>query len=389
MDNFCRSSDLFANGTNRRRVRKPAEISILFILLAPISRLSSSDLPRTKIISRTGHASHSGPIRERKSIVLQNWCDKPAEKIWKVRKSVSITARAITRSSSKTLTGTNWKSAAARLRSLLGSKTTRQRTRLIGVSLYSVSQCLPRGRAFRHRVRKHQCRLRPFLWASTASSGFGSFSPAVQKLNRQSDKQQERGKKCIAVKLRAARKYQAYSEQRQRGHTPPQNGRHSFSERSLRYHRKRQHQPRIEIAERKRCDHQHEQEEKRKFDCIALCRPHIVTRHRGDKQNAERQSYGGDDRVDDRKLKVRDVYVNRFMRCRSSIGIDAAKQPISHAYQGLIFPSVAAHRALAHTDFAVSQHSGAPLLEVMPRALKSSKRRWYNEKQEHKCRRKA
>src|SRR6266516_2967480 len=49
MDNFCRSSDLFANGTNRRRARKPAEISILFILLAPTSRLSSSDLPRTRI----------------------------------------------------------------------------------------------------------------------------------------------------------------------------------------------------------------------------------------------------------------------------------------------------------------------------------------------------
>jgi catechol 2,3-dioxygenase-like lactoylglutathione lyase family enzyme len=47
-------------------------------------------------------------------------------KIWKARKSVPITARAITRSSSKTLTGTNWKSAAVRVRSFPLSKTTRQ-----------------------------------------------------------------------------------------------------------------------------------------------------------------------------------------------------------------------------------------------------------------------
>ena len=132
---FCRSSDLFANGTNRRRARKPAEISILFILLAPTSRLSSSDLPRTRIIRRTERASHSGPIRERKSIVLQNWCGKPAEKIRKVQKPVSITARAIMRSSSRTLTGTNWKFAAGKVRSLPLRKTTRQ---LIACRLFDV-----------------------------------------------------------------------------------------------------------------------------------------------------------------------------------------------------------------------------------------------------------
>jgi len=95
------------DGTNRRRVRKRAAISMLFILPAPTSRRSFSHLMRTRTTSRTEHASHSGPIREAKSIVLQNWCGKPAEKIWKVRKSVSITPRAITRSSSRTLTGTN------------------------------------------------------------------------------------------------------------------------------------------------------------------------------------------------------------------------------------------------------------------------------------------
>jgi hypothetical protein len=97
-----------------------------FILLAPTSRLSSSDLPRTGIISRTERASHSGPIPERKSIGLPNWYGKPAEKIWKVQKPVSITARAITRSSSRTLTGTNWKFAAGKVRSLPLRKTTRQ-----------------------------------------------------------------------------------------------------------------------------------------------------------------------------------------------------------------------------------------------------------------------
>src|SRR6059058_1129102 len=64
-------------------------------------------LNKARTTSRTERASHSGPIRETKSIVLQNWCGKQAEKIWKVRKSVSSTARAITRSSSRTLTATN------------------------------------------------------------------------------------------------------------------------------------------------------------------------------------------------------------------------------------------------------------------------------------------
>ena len=125
-DNSCRSSDLFANDMNRHRVRKPAGISTLFILLAPTNRLSSSDSPRTRIISRTEHASHSGPIRQKKSIRLRNWCGKPVEKLWKVPKSVSITVRDTTRSFSKTLTGTNWKFAAVRVRSLPLSRTTRQ-----------------------------------------------------------------------------------------------------------------------------------------------------------------------------------------------------------------------------------------------------------------------
>ena len=105
---------------------KPATISTLFILLAPTNRLSSSDSPRTRIISPTEHASHSGRIRQRKSIVLRNWCGKPVESIWKVPKSVSITVRGTTRSFLRTLTGTNWKFAAVRVRSFLLSRTTRQ-----------------------------------------------------------------------------------------------------------------------------------------------------------------------------------------------------------------------------------------------------------------------
>ena len=66
---------------------------------------------------------------------IANWCGKPAEKIWRARKSVSITARAITRSSSRTLTGTNWKSAAARVRSLPLRKITHQ---LIACRLFVV-----------------------------------------------------------------------------------------------------------------------------------------------------------------------------------------------------------------------------------------------------------
>jgi len=60
---------------------------------------------------------------------------KPAEKIRKVQKPVSITARAIMRSSSRTLTGTNWKFAAGKVRSLPLRKTTRQ---LIACRLFDV-----------------------------------------------------------------------------------------------------------------------------------------------------------------------------------------------------------------------------------------------------------
>jgi len=77
---------------------------------------------------------------ERKSIVLQSWFGKPAEKIWRVRKSVSITPRAITRSSSRTLTGTNWKSAAGKIRSLLDSRK-RYHTKIL-VSKYECSRNL-------------------------------------------------------------------------------------------------------------------------------------------------------------------------------------------------------------------------------------------------------
>jgi catechol 2,3-dioxygenase-like lactoylglutathione lyase family enzyme len=47
-------------------------------------------------------------------------------KIWKVQKPVSITAQAIMRSSSRTLTGTNWKFAAGKVRSSPLRKATRQ-----------------------------------------------------------------------------------------------------------------------------------------------------------------------------------------------------------------------------------------------------------------------
>src|SRR5438045_1861486 len=43
------------------------------------------------------------------------------------------------------------------------------------------------------------------------------------KLKRQTNKQQQRGKECIAIELRAPREKQSDGEQCQRGQAPPQN----------------------------------------------------------------------------------------------------------------------------------------------------------------------
>src|SRR6266498_821682 len=111
MENFYLSSDLFT--------KVQATISIPFIPLEAISRRNSLVSPKIKIINQTGHESHFGRTRVRKSIGWRNWCARRAEKRWTALKSVPITAPATTHFSSKTRTATNWKFAVGKARSLL------------------------------------------------------------------------------------------------------------------------------------------------------------------------------------------------------------------------------------------------------------------------------
>jgi hypothetical protein len=71
----------------------------------------------------------------------------------------------------------------------------------------------------------------------------------MQKLNRQSDKEQQRREKCIPIELGAAREWYAESEERQRWQAPPQNRGAFSNENSLRSYRKWQHEPGIKVAE--------------------------------------------------------------------------------------------------------------------------------------------
>src|SRR5262249_34848249 len=116
------------------------------------------------------------------------------------------------------------------------------------------------------------------------------------------------------------------------------------------------------------------------FNHIALRRSHVTWRHYCDKREAQRQPDAKNDRVNDPKTKVREIYVNRLVGRRSSIGIDMAKQAIGYPNEGLVFPGIAARGTLPTGDFAVFQHPSAPLPEIAPRAFKSSKRRRKNKK---------
>src|SRR6266576_2159323 len=73
---------------------------------------------KTKNISQTEHASHSGRTRARKWTGLRILCEKRAGELSKARKSVASTVRATTHFSSKTPTETSWRFAAGKVRSL-------------------------------------------------------------------------------------------------------------------------------------------------------------------------------------------------------------------------------------------------------------------------------
>src|SRR5947199_8305702 len=94
---------------------------------------------------------------------------------------------------------------------------------------------------------------------------------------------------------------------------------------------------------------------------------------------SQRQRDADDNHVDDGKAQIREIHVNRLIGSPSSVRIDAAKQAIANANKRLIFPCVTALRTLRYTNLAIFEHSGAPLLEIAPRPLKSSKRRGQNE----------
>src|SRR6266853_4046202 len=112
--NCCPSWDLCT--------RARAKISTRFILRAT-GRRSFLVIRKTEIISRMERALLFGRRHAPKSIGLRDSSAKSAARIWKDRKSVSITVRATTHFSSKILTATNWKFAAGKVRSLRNERT--------------------------------------------------------------------------------------------------------------------------------------------------------------------------------------------------------------------------------------------------------------------------
>src|SRR5437762_12860424 len=93
MRSFCPSSDSFA------KVR--GENIILFIPPAATSRRNFLVSHKTKSISQTEHASHSGRTRAKKWTGLRILCEKRAGKLSKARKSVAAIVRATMHFSSK------------------------------------------------------------------------------------------------------------------------------------------------------------------------------------------------------------------------------------------------------------------------------------------------
>src|SRR5213592_3908443 len=115
MRSFCPSSDSFA--------KVQGENIILFIPPAATSLRNFLVSHKTKNISQTEHASHSGRTRARKWTGLRILCEKRAGKLSKARKSVAAIVRATTHFSSKTRTGTSWRFAAGKVRSLRNERT--------------------------------------------------------------------------------------------------------------------------------------------------------------------------------------------------------------------------------------------------------------------------
>src|SRR5205823_13133188 len=100
----CPSSDSFAKvqGENTTLFIPPAGTSLRNFLVSH----------KTKDISQTKHASHSGRTHAKKWTGLRILCEKRAGKLSKARKSVAAIVRATTHFSSKTPTGTSWRFAA-------------------------------------------------------------------------------------------------------------------------------------------------------------------------------------------------------------------------------------------------------------------------------------
>src|SRR5437764_2921470 len=71
---------------------------------------------KTKDISQTEHASHSGRTRARKWTGLRILCEKRAGQLSRARKCGATTVRATTHLSSRTPTGTRWRSPPGKVR---------------------------------------------------------------------------------------------------------------------------------------------------------------------------------------------------------------------------------------------------------------------------------
>src|SRR5438094_6516400 len=115
MQSFCPSSDSFA--------KVQGENIILFIPLGATSRRNFLVSHKTKDISQTEHALHSGRTRARKWTGLRILCEKRAGKLSKAGKSVAAIVRGTTHFSSKTRTATSWGFAAGKVRLLRNERT--------------------------------------------------------------------------------------------------------------------------------------------------------------------------------------------------------------------------------------------------------------------------
>ena len=116
----------------------------------------------------------------------------------------------------------------------------------------------------------------------------------------------------------------------------------------------------------------------------------MARRHGHEKSDPERKRDADDDCIHGGKLQVHDVRVNGPVGRARIIDIDMPEQAIGYADDRLVLPGLAAPGPLTNPVSIVFQHSGAPLLQISPRPIKSAaKRRGQDQEQKDQRQNKA